>query len=145
MNLPHLVLDKTGEFLFMRRDGSQKIINISAGKVLMSAQLNGTGTAAKVWDILPVSAAANLWGNEIYFEIPLQTGPEKPQEVVSLGDIAYWPPGKALCLFFGPTPVSRGQEIRPYSAVNVVGHLTGDPALLRQVTDGEMVTVSRKE
>ena len=118
-------------------------IKISAGKIEVVARLNETATAAKVWEILPLTASANLWGEEIYFAIPLETGAENPQEVVAPGDIAYWPPGQALCLFFGQTPLSRGQEIRPYSPVNVIGRIEGEPKVLKSVKEGETIVVEQ--
>lgn len=118
-----------------------KKIKISAGKIEVVAQLNDSGTATRVWEMLPVTARANLWGEEIYFAIPLETGLEKAQEVVALGDIGYWPPGQAMCLFFGKTPVSRGQEIRPYSPVTVIGRIEGDPKVLKQVKEGDTIVV----
>ena len=61
---------------------------------------------------------------------------------MDLGDLGYWPPGKAFCIFFGPTPASKGDEIRPASAVTVVGKLLGDPNLFKQVPSGQQVTIS---
>ena len=65
------------------------------------------------------------------------------REVVEMGDVGYWPPGQALCLFFGPTPMSRGEEIRPASPVNVIGKIDGDPTVLRSVISGAGVTVEQ--
>ncbi|MBM3156257.1 MAG: hypothetical protein FJ004_03115 [Chloroflexi bacterium] len=118
-------------------------IKISAGQIEVKAYLNETNTARKVWDALPITASANTWGDEIYFTIPVQTEPENAQELVSLGDIGYWPPGKAMCLFFGKTPVSRGDEIRPASAVNIIGKIEGDSKVLKKVNDGDTITVRR--
>jgi len=66
---------------------------------------------------------------------------EAPREVVELGDLGYWPPGQAFCIFFGPTPMSRGNEIRPASAVNVIGRVVGDPRSLKSVRSGARVTI----
>ena len=118
-------------------------ISIKAGDVQLTASLGDTATAQAIWDALPISAKGNTWGDEIYFSIPVQMGEESGQEVVSLGDIAYWPPGKAFCMFFGSTPVSRGDEIRPASAVNVVGAMEGDVNALKQVPNGAEVTLGR--
>jgi hypothetical protein len=120
-------------------------IAIQAGKVAVEAELNNNVTSDAVWESLPIKGTANTWGNEVYFSIPVTAVPENGQEVVNVGDIAYWPPGKALCLFFGPTPVSRGNEVRAASAVNVIGRITGNPEVLSAVRDGEEVLVSRKE
>ena len=118
-------------------------ITITAGAVEVSAELNDTDAAEAVWNALPISASGNTWGDEIYFRIPVAAEPEDLQEVVDFGDLAYWPPGSAFCIFFGPTPASRGDEIRPASAVAVIGRITGDAAQLRQVSAGTTVTVTQ--
>ena len=116
-------------------------ITIAAGAVEVSAELNDTDTAEAVWNALPFSASGNTWGDEIYFRIPVAAEPKDLQEVVDFGDLAYWPPGNAFCIFFGPTPASRGDEIRPASAVAVIGRITGDAVQLRQVSAGTAVTI----
>ena len=90
--------------------------------MVVSAALNDSTTADALWDALPVTGSVQTWGDEIYFAIPVDAA-EAPdaQATVDKGAVAYWPPGNALCLFWGPTPMSRGDEIRPASAVNVVG------------------------
>lgn len=118
-------------------------ILIRAGQVQVSAELNNGRTAEAIWQSLPLSAAGNTWGDEIYFAIPVRLDEEDARAVVALGDLGYWPPGHAFCMFFGPTPVSRGKEIRPASPVNVFGHIVGDPTVLKQVQDGEKVTLER--
>ena len=117
-------------------------ITITAGAVKVSAELNGTDAAEAVWNALPSSASGNTWGDEIYFRIPVAAKPEDLQEVVDFGDLAYWPPGNAFCIFFGPTPASRGDEIRPASTAAVIGRITGDAAQLRQVSAGTAVTIA---
>ena len=117
-------------------------ITITAGAVEISAELNDTDAAEAVWNTLPFSASGNTWGDEIYFRIPVAADPEDLREVVDFGDLAYWPPGSAFCIFFGPTPASRGDEIRPASAVAVIGRITGDAAQLRQVSAGTAVTIT---
>ena len=117
-------------------------ITITAGSVEVSAELNDTDAAEAVWNALPFSASGNTWGDEIYFRIPVAAELEDLQEVVDFGDLAYWPPGSAFCIFFGPTPASRGDEIRPASAVAVIGRITGDAAQLRQVSAGAAVTIT---
>ncbi len=118
-------------------------IRITAGDVVAEAEINDTTTANRIWDALPIEARANTWGDEIYFSIPVHLGEQNPKEVVALGDLGYWPPGNAMCIFFGPTPVSRGKEIRPASAVNVWGKIIGDPTVFRQVRSGAKVVVER--
>jgi len=120
-------------------------IRIRAADVEALAELNETRTAKVIWEALPLSAAANTWGDEIYFAIPVKLEAEDAQAVVALGDLGYWPPGNAFCIFFGPTPVSSGDEIRPASAVNVFGRLVGDPTVFKSVPDGATVTIERVE
>jgi hypothetical protein len=114
-------------------------IKITAGDVVAFAELNETVTAEAIWNALPIEAQANTWGDEIYFSIPVHRDEENAQEVVEKGDLGYWPPGNAFCIFFGRTPASRGDEIRPASPVNVIGRLEGDPTLFRKVRSGEKV------
>lgn len=122
---------------------SQKRIRITAEPVVMEAELNQSVTAQRIWNALPIEAPGNIWGDEIYFSIPVEAEIDDAQEVVELGELAYWPPGTAFCIFFGPTPMSRGTEIRPASPVNVVGKLIGDPKMFKQVSDGTVVTIDR--
>lgn len=121
----------------------EREISITAGSVALRAMLNDTGTAARIWEALPIQASANTWGDEIYFAIPVAAGEESEQETVALGDLGYWPPGNAFCMFFGPTPMSRGDEIRPASPVSVVGRMLGDPTILKQVASGTPVLIAR--
>ena len=121
-----------------------RAIRIAAGSVVAEASLNDSPTARLVLDALPLEAKGETWGDEIYFAIPVQADLERDaREVVEAGDLGYWPPGRAFCIFFGPTPASRGAEIRPYSPVNVIGKVAGDPAVLRQVRSGTTVRLER--
>lgn len=120
-------------------------IEIAAGEVSVRAELQETETAQAVWDGLPIEGVANTWGDEIYFSTPLALPLEAGKDIVELGDLGYWPPGRAFCIFFGPTPASTGDEIRPASAVSVFGRVTGDPRLLKSVRDGTRVMVRRSE
>lgn len=121
-------------------------ILITAGDVSATAQLNDTSTAHAIWDSLPIQARANTWGDEIYFGIPVHLE-EDPQakEVVAMGDLGYWAPGHALCIFFGRTPVSRGNEIRAASPVSVFGRIDGDAKVFVRVKDGTKVVVSKAD
>jgi len=116
-------------------------IRIIVGKLELEAWLNETKTANKVFEALPITSTLNTWGDEIYFTIPVDAKPEDAKELVSLGDVAYWPPGKAMCIFFGKTPISRGDEIRPASTVNIIGKVEGDYRSLKKVKDGEEITI----
>lgn len=122
-----------------------KGIRITVGSVAAEAELNATRTAQAIWDSLPVRSRAQTWGEEVYFTIPVKMPLENGQEVVALGDLAYWPTGKAFCIFFGATPASRGAEIRAASKVTVIGKLKGDAKAFRQATDGDPVTIEKLE
>ena len=118
-------------------------IRITAGSVDADALLDDSETARLVWGALPLTVAGETWGDEIYFSIPVKAKPERPQETVELGDLGYWPPGTAFCIFFGPTPMSRGEEIRPASPVNVFGKIVGDPTVFKKVRAGTKIRVER--
>lgn len=119
----------------------------SAGKVEAELQPErAPRTVEAILNALPIEGVARRWGEEVYFEIPVDVGPENQVEVVGKGDLGYWPPGKALCIFFGPTPASRTpDEIRPASPVNPVGQILGDPKAFAAVRDGERILVKRVE
>src|SRR5215212_1239192 len=107
---------------------------ITAGGVTAQAELNDSATAQAIWDALPISARASTWGDEIYFGIPVSQGEDKARATVDMGDLGYWPPGSAFCIFFGPTPMSQNdKEIRPASPVNVVGRVEGDATRFKAV------------
>ncbi len=118
-----------------------KKIKIKAGNIEVTAELNETNTAGAIWEALPIKGHASCWGDEIYFSIPVSLEEEDAQGVVGMGDLGYWPPGTGFCLFFGPTPMSRGQEIKPASPVNVFGRITGDATVLKQVASGAEIIV----
>jgi hypothetical protein len=107
-------------------------IRIAIGGIVVTAGLNESRTARLLTEALPMESRAQRWGDEVYFRTPVSAAEEGRQAEVPSGTLAYWPPGKALCLFFGQTP---------YSPVNVVGQLDGDPTVLAQVTDGQTVRV----
>lgn len=109
------------------------------------AELNDTATAQAILDALPIEARANRWGDEIYFSIPVQAELESgAREVLEAGELGYWPPGRAFCIFFGPTPASQAGEIRAASPVSIIGRIEADPADLRAVADGAMVVLRRR-
>lgn len=117
-------------------------IKVTVGEVEVYGELNETGTADLIWRGLPFESKVNTWGDEIYFSIPVQAAlDDSAREAVEIGDMGYWPPGNAFCIFFGPTPNSRGDEIRPASSVNVFGKVVGDPKVLLAVRTGASVRV----
>lgn len=121
-----------------------RTIRITAGAVSAPAELNDSATATAIWKALPIEAKAETWGDEIYFDIGVAAPSESAREVVDLGDLGYWPPGHAFCIFFGPTPMSRGDEIRPASPVNVVGRVVGDARVFKKVRAGTQVRLERR-
>ena len=121
----------------------EKKIYVKAGKIEALAQLNESKIAGLVWDALPISASASIWGDEVYFAIPVKADLAEPKETVNLGDLGYWPEGKCFCIFFGPTPVSAKGEIRPASSVEVIGKMLTDPKEFKQVHSGEKIVLEK--
>jgi uncharacterized protein len=118
-------------------------IRIQVGELTLAAELNDSPTAQQVWDALPFEGRANTWGDEIYFGIPVDLEEAADaQAEVDVGTLAYWPPGKAFCVFFGPTPVSSGAQPCAASPVNVFGQVSGDVTTLRQIPPGATVKVT---
>ncbi len=121
-------------------------IKITSGNITAFAELNDSPTARAIWDALPLEARANTWGDEIYFAIPVKHAQEPDaREIVQVGELGYWTPGHAFCIFFGPTPASRGDEIRAASAVNLIGKIVGDARVFKRVKDGAAITVSKAD
>jgi hypothetical protein len=122
------------------------IVVIVDNDVRLHGQLNDSPTAQALAEALPITGKAHRWGDEIYFPVPQVVAEldDTAQVVVEVGDLGYWPTGRALCIFFGLTPASLPGEIRPASAVNLVGRLTDDPCCLTLVAEGTPVRVERK-
>jgi hypothetical protein len=124
------------------KDRSKQLmkIKIKIGKLSMDAELNETPTAKKIASALPIKTGFNTWGDEIYFAIPVTTKlDESAKEVVEVGDLGYWPTGKAFCIFFGQTPVSKPGKIMPASAVNMIGKVLGDATQFKKVMNESQV------
>ena len=118
-------------------------IMIEIENLAVPAQLKDTATARKILQLLPIEGRANVWGQEIYFDIPLQAELEPDaREEVQVGDLGYWPAGPAFCIFFGPTPVSRSDQPRAYSPVNVFGRVLGDAGQFKTVAGGANISVT---
>ena len=118
-------------------------IKISVGHVSLEAEMLDTPTASKILEALPFEGSANVWGDEIYFDIPLNLEQEPDARAdVEVGDLAYWPAGPAFCIFFGPTPVSTGDQPRAYSPVNVFGRVSGDTAKFKTISAGAVIKVT---
>jgi len=118
-------------------------ITIAAGGLSVAAELNDSPTARAIVDALPITATANLWGDEIYFEIPVRVAQSPDARAdVEVGDLAYWPVGHAFCIFFGPTPVSSGDKPRAASPVNVVGQVLDGTEQFRDVEYGTEISIA---
>ena len=123
----------------------EKKILISSDEIIVEGILYDSPCSNAIWNSLPLDGSVNLWGKEIYFAIPLVLEEDSTaQDVVELGAIAYWPPGRALCLFFGQTPVSHEDECRAASPVNLIGYITTDLSKLTKICSGSAVTVIQK-
>lgn len=119
-------------------------IKITSGELTLTAELNGTPTARKIADALPMGGRATRWGDEIYFPIGIDADvASDAREEVEVGTLAFWPPGNAFCIFWGPTPASKGDEPRAASPVNVVGKITGDVKALASLSDGAKIRLSK--
>ena len=119
-------------------------IRITVGKLSLAAELNESETAEAIFQALPFQEPGNRWGDEIYLTIPIKTQRSPDARVdMQVGELAYWPPGKAFCLFFGPTPASDGEQPRAASPVNPIGRIIDDVAPLKDVPDGITVYVER--
>ena len=123
---------------------TERKIRITAGKVQAEAVLNESPTATKVWEALPIEERGNTWGDEIYFSIPVDAKQEKDaRDLVAVGELGYWPPGTAFCIFYGRTPASTDERPRAASPVNIIGAVTGDATVFRAVSSGARVRLER--
>lgn len=119
-------------------------VKITIGPVTVDAEFFDTECSKMIVERLPIEAVPNEWGDEFYFEIPLQMPLDATATAnVKAGDIGYWPPGNALAIFFGPTPLSRGSDPVPASEVNVVGRISGDAGILRGAKGERPVRIYR--
>ena len=119
-------------------------IKIISGNTHAVAELKNTDTAKAVYKALPIDGSANRWGNEIYFPIPVNIEAEPDaKEIVSEGDVAYWPEGSCFCIFWGRTPASKGNEIRAASKVNIFGRVIGDAKAFSKVKNGDLVIIEK--
>ena len=117
-------------------------IRITAGDVSAVAKLGDGPTANLLWDALPIEGSADVWGDEIYFSIPVSADLEPGAKAgCAVGDLGYWPPGSAFCIFFGPTPMSSGDEPVAASPVNHLGKIEGDATVFKSVRAGTKVVI----
>ena len=114
-------------------------IKIKVSGIAVVADLYNTETARRIYEILPTKGIVNRWGYEIYFSIPINLKSENGKEEVETGDVAYWPPGKAFCIFFSKTPVSTNEKPKAASPVNVFGKIRNGLHTFKNVKDGEII------
>lgn len=124
---------------------SKKIkIIVKAAKIELLAYLFDTETAEKIWEILPIKAEAYRWGEEVYFDIPLNLPLEPDAKAeVEIGEIGYWDQGPGMAIFFGKTPASRGNKPVAASAVNIFGKIIGDARVLKAVKEGSEIIINK--
>ena len=119
-------------------------IKISVGGAILKAELGDSECAKAIASKLPIETMPNVWGDEFYFEIPVKMGPDNTATTkVKVGDIGYWPPGRALAIFFGPTPMSTGADPVPASEVNMVGRITDDATMLKNAKGKGKIRIER--
>ncbi len=117
-------------------------IKITVGKITVEAELDDTPLARTIAAKLPIETEPSEWGDEFYFGIPVRSGlDETATSKVKVGDIGFWPPGNAMAIFFGPTPMSSGADPVPASAVCILGRITGDATLLKKARGAQMIRI----
>jgi hypothetical protein len=120
-------------------------IKISVGNVALTANLLDNETARRIYDALPLDLPYNVWGDEIYFSIPVRLDLEDGREIMEVGELAYWPPGNAFCIFYGKTPASTDDRPRAASAVSPFGKIEGNATVLRRARAEKIQIVELEE
>lgn len=119
-------------------------IKIIIQDYIINGELFDTECAKKIYDALPIESNINAWGDEFYFTIPINYGNDNTStKKVKIGDIGYWPPGQALCVFFGPTPLSTDNDPVPASEVNIVGKILDDPCVFKELTGVKKIRIEK--
>ena len=119
-------------------------LRFQTSDVSFEGMLDDQTISKGIIECLPIQATAMRWGEEIYFDVPVKMTNTKPTHEVKVGDIAYWPEGPCLCIFFGKTPASKNQEPRPASDVTVIGHTDAPVAQLRSVKEGAAISMAAR-
>ena len=125
---------------------SDKKIVIQTGDITLNAILFDTSTANKIFNQLPITSLGNRWGDEIYFSIDISDElKDESTDLFNVGDLAFWPPGNAFCIFWGPTPASEKDEIRAASPANLIGQIIDNPLELSSISSGEEIIIKVSE
>ena len=124
-----------------------KIIEIAFNKIVIDAVLNDSVTVSKVLKVLPIKSNINLWGSEVYFEIDVDAELEDGKVLMDIGNIAFWPPGNAFCIFFGPTPASSDSRPRAASAVTIIGKMTDENSniKIKKIKSDDIIEIREKK
>jgi len=113
-------------------------IEIFINDLKFEGELNDSETSSRIYSVLPLKTKGNFWGEEIYFEIPVKMGNEKPTEDIKVGDLAYWPDENCLCIFYGRTPASTDGRPKPASPVTIIGKIKGELSLLKNLAEAKI-------
>lgn len=100
-------------------------------------------TVDAIWNSLPLESTINTWGEEIYFGVAVKVEEENAQEEVEVGDVAYWPEGRCICIFFGETPISKTDRPKAYSPVNVFAKVESNLKVLKTAIPGSVIRVEK--
>ncbi len=120
-----------------------KITSEKIGEVIVKLTDENPKTAKAFYSSLPIEGKATLWGEEIYFRVPVPVYKEKGRITVEKGEIALWVESPSFCIFFGQTPSSTDKEIRAFSDVNVIGKIEGDLDVFKNVSQGEIISIKK--
>ncbi len=142
--LPILLYYKWYDEMQSMRPGMPTKIQITIGDTDVAAELNDTESGRLVAKALPIEAEFSTWGDEIYFSIPVKVSLENGKDVVDIGELAFWPPGNAFCIFYGATPGSTADMIRPASPVTPLGRVLDDPEIFKNLSkESNIITISK--
>lgn len=118
-------------------------IEFKVDGIEFDGELNDSKTAKAIYSKLPLEATTDTWGDEIYFDIGVRLLKEKPTVKVKVGDIAYWPQGSSMCIFFGPTPISEDETPKPASEVNLIGRTDCPKEVLKKIHAGQRIIIGK--
>ena len=120
-------------------------INLKFSNYTLNIKLRSTNTANAIKNILPFKSIVKTWGEEIYFEIPIEESLDlenDAKDIINVGEIAYWIEGKCIAIGYGKTPISKGNEIKLAARTNIWGDALLNIKELNKIKDGDEVVVS---